>query len=304
MSDTSSDEWLQLTIELAPTSNASVQLDQWEDALEDIGALSITYRDAEDNPVFEPGPGEIALWDSLKLTALFAQGSASAPILRELSARIQSMDVTAVQIEMLPDRHWERAWLDDFAPMPFGDRLWICPREAEPPNAEAVNLRLDPGLAFGTGTHPTTAMCLRWLDANIEQGADVIDYGCGSGVLGIAALLLGAKHVVATDIDPQALQATAENARVNQVESALECVSIETMAGRTANLVLANILARPLVDLAATITGHCAPGGRIVLAGLLVEQEADVRRAYEGAFTDWQRQTDAQWVCLSASRIE
>jgi len=224
--------------------------------------------------------------------------------LRELSARIEWIDIAAVQIEMLPDRHWERTWLDNFVPMRFGERLWVCPREIQPPDADAVNLRLDPGLAFGTGTHPTTAMCLRWLDASLEQGLDVIDYGCGSGVLGIAALLLGAKHVVATDIDPQALQATRDNARVNCVDGRLECVGVEAMEGKTAHLVLVNILARPLIDLSATITAHCKSGGHIVLAGLLDKQEADVRAAYADAFTDWQRECDMPWVCLSAKRCQ
>lgn len=214
-------DWLQLRIDLAPD-----QLPCWESALQAVGALSITYRDGEDNPVLEPGPGEIILWETLNLTALFAQGSDYTRILTDLSGKIDAFDRQAIQVEHLPDRLWSRAWLDDFVPMQFGQRLWICPLALEPPPPPAVVLRLDPGLAFGTGTHPTTAMCLRWLDANDVHNATVVDYGCGSGVLGIAALLLGASHVYATDIDPQAVQASVDNARVNCVGAQLSCTCI------------------------------------------------------------------------------
>ena len=291
------DEWLQLTVDVAPA-----QLERWETALETIGALSITYRDAEDNPVFEPGPGEIALWDSLKLTALFDKGSECATVMRELSAQIADIDVDTIQIETLPDRHWERAWLDDFAPMSFGTRLWICPLALDPPDPNAVNLRLDPGLAFGTGTHPTTAMCLRWLDANDVGRVTVVDYGCGSGVLGIAALLLGAEKVYATDIDPQAMQATRDNARVNEVEDKLVECSAKEVAAVEADVVIANILAAPLIDLAQQLAAICRPGGQIVLSGLLDEQADEVRKAYVPWFENMQRDTDGEWVCLSARR--
>lgn len=290
-------EWLQLTVDIAPT-----QLPRWELALQTIGALSITYRDAEDNPVFEPEPGEITLWDSLKLTALFDQGTEGAQLIRDLSGLIDNVTSNDIQLETLPDRHWERAWLDDFGPMQFGRQLWICPLEIEPPQPQAVVLRLDPGLAFGTGTHPTTAMCLRWLDANELQNNTIIDYGCGSGVLGIAALLLGAKRVYATDIDPQAIQATTANAQVNNVENKLQCCSAEEIERVEVDVVMANILAGPLIKLAETLAKHCATRGRIVLSGLLCEQVDQVWRAYAPWFESRQLDTDAEWACLSATR--
>ena len=290
-------EWLQLTINVAPD-----QLEHWESVLESIGALSITYRDAEDNPVFEPGPGEIALWDSLKLTALFDKGSECAGVMRALSAQIEDVDIDSILVETLPDRHWERAWMDDFEPMSFGSRLWICPLELDPPEPDAVNLRLDPGLAFGTGTHPTTAMCLRWLDANDVTGAEVVDYGCGSGVLAIAALLLGAKKAYATDIDPQAMQATGDNARVNGVGDRLIECSAKEIEKVEVDVVIANILAAPLIDLAETLASLCKTGGRIVLSGLLDEQVDAVWNAYSRWFDDLQRDLDGEWACLTARR--
>jgi len=291
------DEWLQLSVDIAPA-----QLARWELALRAIGALSITYRDAEDNPVYEPGPGEIALWKTLKLTALFDRGSECAGLMHDLSERIDDLDFDNVQFETLPDRHWERAWLDDFGPMQFGRRLWICPLEFEPPPPPAVVLRLDPGLAFGTGTHPTTAMCLRWLDANGVENSTLIDFGCGSGVLGIAALLLGATCVHATDIDPQAMQATRDNAVVNRVENRLHSRSAKEIEGVEVDVVMANILAGPLIDLAKTLANHCVPGGRIVLSGLLGEQAEQVWGAYAPWFESMHRVVDGEWVCLSATR--
>ena len=290
-------EWLQLSVDIAPT-----QLARWELALQAIGALSITYRDAEDNSVFETEPGEITLWDTLKLTALFDQGSGGALLMRDLSAHIDDVECWNIQLETLPDRHWERAWLDDFGPMQFGRQLWICPLEIEPPQPQAVVVRLDPGLAFGTGTHPTTAMCLRWLDANDIQNTTLIDYGCGSGVLGIAALLLGAKLVYATDIDPQAIQATNGNAQINRVENRLQCCSAKEIERVEVDIVIANILARPLIELAETLANHCTLRGRIVLSGLLGEQVDQVWRAYAPWFESMQLITDGEWACLSATR--
>ena len=292
-------DWLQITADVDPE-----RLDAWETALLEVGALSITYRDAHDNPVFEPGPGEIALWESLRITALFPQGSERAEVLGRLTARLDGIDPDAVESEQLPDRHWERAWLDDFAPMNFGDRLWICPLDVEPPAPQAVNLRLDPGLAFGTGTHPTTSLCLRWLDGHDVEGATVVDYGCGSGVLGIAALLLGAREVHATDIDPQALQATRDNAGVNQVAGRLRCSLPEELATVRADVVMANILAGPLVELAPVLTALCERGGYLVLSGLLGEQADAVIEAYQSAFDSFERADQGEWCRISARRSE
>ncbi|MEM7293062.1 MAG: 50S ribosomal protein L11 methyltransferase [Pseudomonadota bacterium] len=293
------DEWLQLTVALPHDA-----LEQWENALQEVGALSITYRDAHDNPVFEPGPGEVTLWESLKLTALFSQGSKSADVLRHLSAAIGSISVDGIQIETFPDRHWERAWLDNFSPTSFGNRLWVVPTGMEPPQPEAVNLRLDPGLAFGTGTHPTTALCLKWLDANDLNSARVIDYGCGSGILGIAALLLGAEQVWATDIDGQALQATQSNAQVNGVAERLHFFVPEQSLPAPVDIVIANILAGPLVNLAPRLASLCLPDSRIVLSGLLAEQFSEVEQAYTPWFHSIEKLDEQEWLCVHGVRNE
>jgi ribosomal protein L11 methyltransferase len=245
----------------------------FEDALLEAGAASITLEDAGDDPVLEPPPGATPLWPCVRIKALFDAAADRAAL------RATFPDAT---FEHIADRAWEREWLKDFRPMRFGRRLWICPGGQRPPldEAGACLLELDPGLAFGTGTHATTALCLEWLDGAQLQGASVIDYGCGSGVLAIAALQLGAATALAVDIDPQALIATRDNARRNQVADRLIVGSPDKTAGRKADILLANILAEPLLELAPAFAERASLGGRIVLSGILRSQAAPVASRY------------------------
>ena len=191
------------------------QVEPLEDWLFARGALSVTLEDEADQPLLEPGPGETPLWDAVRLTALFAGSEDLTPLLGEIPSELCTR-APAVAVPVA-DREWTRVWEDQFHPLQMGERLWICPSWTPPPDPDAINILLDPGLAFGTGTHPTTAMILRWLDSMRVNGLTMLDYGCGSGVLAIAGLLLGAKTATAVDIDPQAIQATLDNAEQNQV---------------------------------------------------------------------------------------
>lgn len=249
----------------------------FEQALLDSGALSITVTDAADQPILEPAPGETPLWSQIIVTALY-EGQSN--LEHRAKAVLQATGEKALDWgqRRFDDEDWSRRWLIDFKPMRFGETLWVCAHHHEPP-ADAVVLRLDPGLAFGTGTHPTTAMCLHWLAANPPTAQRVVDYGCGSGILGIAAALLGAQGVVATDIDPQALQATTENARANAVADLIEATEPEQVDG-TFDLILANILSGPLIELAPKLSQLVRSGGHIVVTGILDDQSEAVQAAY------------------------
>jgi ribosomal protein L11 methyltransferase len=255
-----------------------------EEALQSLGALSVTLQDDADVPVLEPGPGSTPLWPVVQVRGLFEHTADRAAILVGLQ-QLPGADRSAhVEWREVGDEDWARAWMDRFEPMRFGRRLWVVPSGMSiPPGPDQVAVRLDPGLAFGTGTHPTTALCLAWLDAHDVSGKRVIDYGCGSGILGIAAALLGAARVDSVDNDPQALDATADNAARNSVSGRIHCWSPERFAAGPADIVLANILAGPLVELAPRLIGLVGSGGRIVLSGLLEEQVNEVATAYQPA---------------------
>ncbi|HLU60826.1 MAG TPA: 50S ribosomal protein L11 methyltransferase [Gammaproteobacteria bacterium] len=257
--------------------------EQVEDALLAAGAAAVTYRDAADDPVFEPWPGEMPLWQQTRVTGMFPADADVDGIRAVLLAALELEHLPPHRVEILEDRDWTREWLKDFRPLRFGRRLWVVPTAYEPPEPEAVNLVLDPGLAFGTGTHPTTALCLEWLDGQPLEGASVVDYGCGSGILAVAAALLGAEDILATDIDPQALLATRDNAARNGVAERIRtCLPGELGdAGEgTSDVVLANILAGPLVELAPRIVRLLRGNGRLVLSGLLRSQAGEVAEAY------------------------
>jgi len=297
--------WLELKTEVARHD-----VDIAEELLLALGALSITNLDAQDQPILEPGPGETPLWDRVVVVALFP-GDLDPDALRAAFANAwQAACETSppgFRVEGLADQPWERAWLEHFKPMRFGERLWVVPSWTEPPVAGAVNLRLDPGLAFGTGTHQTTALCLRWLDslaaAGSLQDARVLDFGCGSGILAIAAALLGARDVTGVDNDPQAILATRENAQRNGV-TVQALLPREFEAGDVApfDAVVANILAGPLVQLAARIAGSLRPGGELALSGILREQSDEVAAAY-AEWIDWQAPcVDGDWVRLAGRR--
>lgn len=273
-----------------------------EAALLDIGAISITFVDRGDEPVLEPKPGEIRLWSDTLVRALFDESHDPAQGIHRLATRLGAEVGAAARVRPVENQEWERVWLKDWKSMRFGRRLWVCPTAAEAPmEPDAVVVRLDPGLAFGTGTHPTTALCLQILDSLPVVGRSVIDYGCGSGILGIAALKLGAAHVWAVDLDPQALLATRDNASANGVSSRIDVQGVEG-ALRPAYCVIANILAGPLIELAPTLTEACEPRGYLLLSGLLKTQAYAVKAAYGHAFDIVQVVERDDWCCIYARK--
>lgn len=256
------------------------------DFLEEVGAVSVTFMDSQDTPIFEPLPGETRLWGNTDVVALFDAETDMQQIvlLLQQSGVIESN--FAYKIEQIEDKDWEREWMDNFHPMQFGKRLWICPSWRDVPDPNAVNVMLDPGLAFGTGTHPTTALCLQWLDSLDLQGKTVIDFGCGSGILAIAALKLGAKSAIGIDIDPQAILASRNNAEANGVLDRLQLfLAKDQPKDLQADVVVANILAGPLKELAPQIITLVKPQGDLGLSGILATQAQSVCEAYQEAFT-------------------
>lgn len=261
-------------------------IDKTEQTLDDLGAVALTLLDAADHPLHEPGPGETPIWPRVVVQALLPAETSVATVTEALVQAGLIDAATALEWSELADRDWTRAWMDRYRPMQFGHGLWICPSHVEPDPEWPLVIKLDPGLAFGSGTHPTTALCLEWIAA-LAPGdiGRVIDFGCGSGVLAIAAALKGAREVIAIDHDPQALSATLDNARRNGVAdriTAIAPVSLNDLmpAGETAQLVVANILAGPLIELATTLTDRVAPGTALVLSGILPEQAEAVAAAY------------------------
>jgi ribosomal protein L11 methyltransferase len=289
---------------------AALNLEEVEAALLEMGASSITFVDRGDEPVLEPRPGEIRLWSDTLVRALFQESSGAEALgkarnLDRLATRLGAEVGAAARVRPVKNQDWERVWLSDWKSMRFGRRLWVCPTAAEPPDdPSAVVVRLDPGLAFGTGTHPTTALCLQILDSLPVSGRSVIDYGCGSGILGIAALKLGAAHVCAVDLDPQALLATRDNAIRNGVSSSIDVQGVDApgIGLAQAYCVMANILAGPLIELAPKLTGACEPGGYLLLSGLLKTQAHAVKAAYATGFDMVQVVERDDWCCIYARR--
>lgn len=244
------------------------------------GAIAVTFVDSRDDPVLEPLPGEFRLWPATRLQALFdAPGVDIAPLSQALG-----IPAALIRTRVVADRVWEREWLQDFHAMRFGRRLWVCPHHEEVQDPDAVVVKMDPGLAFGTGTHPTTALCLEWLDRNLTRGARVVDYGCGSGVLAIAAVQLGAAEAHCFDIDPQALIATRDNAEANGVGARVQLHNSMESLPRAIDTLLSNILSGPLCNLAPHFAALVRPDGDLVLAGLLEHEVSDVTRAYNACF--------------------
>lgn len=291
---------------------AALSSEAVEAALLEIGASSITFVDRGDEPVLEPMPGEIRLWNDTLVRALLQEsagaGALDAALNLDRLATVLGPHITrTARVRPVENQDWERVWLADWKSMRFGRRLWVCPTAAElPDDPNAVVVRLDPGLAFGTGTHPTTALCLQILDSLPVSGRRVIDYGCGSGILGIAALKLGAAHVTAVDLDPQALLATRDNAIRNGVSSSIDVQGVDApgVDGRLqpAYCVMANILAGPLIELAPKLTAACEPGGYLLLSGLLKTQAYAVKAAYASAFAMVQVVERDDWCCVYARR--
>ncbi len=289
--------WLQILL-----TTAKAQAPLVEQLLEGLGALSVTLGDAGDNPLLEPAPGEQPLWEQIRITGLFPGDSDIEPLRQTLENGLAEQ-YARLEVERLEDQVWERVWLDSFRPMRFGKRLWICPDNLRPEEQDAVVVKLDPGLAFGTGTHPTTALCLAWLDGAAMTGKRIIDFGCGSGILAIAALRLGAELAIAVDHDPQALQATRDNAEKNGVLERLQVHGSETPLEEAADIVLANILAGTLIALQPILTAGVKPGGKLVLSGILEEQWQSVAAAFADAFTFAPPVMQEEWVLLEGTRL-
>jgi ribosomal protein L11 methyltransferase len=292
-------DWIQL--ELTATAATAEQL---ADLLTAAGALAVSFEDEADDPVLEPPPGATTLWPRTVVQGLFAPDADVPAVLRGVQQALGLAAPPACRLRRLKECDWVRVWMDRFQPMRFGDRLWICPTGQTPadPGQAAVTVVLDPGLAFGTGTHETTALCLEWLDRHLQPGWEVIDYGCGSGILAVAAAKLGARHIRAVDIDPQALYATRENARKNQVAERISVHEPAQLPDHPVDCLLANILARPLTELAARFAALVRPGGRLVLSGILRDQAAEVSEAYRKTFAVEPAVMRGDWARLAATR--
>ena len=290
--------WLQLRVD-----TSREQASRIEDALLFAGAVSVTLQDNADQPILEPGLGETPLWDQTRVTGLF-DAEVDTAVTEARAASFLSELLPNARWEQLEDKDWEREWMSHYKPIQCGEKLWICPSWCEPPDPQAVNLLLDPGLAFGTGTHPTTFLCLQWLAQESLAGKTAIDFGCGSGILGIGALLLGAASARGTDIDPQALLASRDNAERNGLAAERFPVYLpEKLPQEPADIMLANILAGPLVELAPQLIALTRIGGRLCLSGILASQAEQVKSAYRQWVDfdeDGQRE---EWVRLSGTRV-
>ena len=291
--------WIQ--VRLDTTSDHAEIL---EDLLLEAGACAVTLQDAKDQPVYEPELGTTPLWQNTVVVGLFDAQTRTDELIPFLESKAGLAPFPHHKIELVEDKDWEREWMTHFHPMQFGQRLWVCPSWKEVPDPNAINLMLDPGLAFGTGTHPTTALCLRWLDQQEQLNEkEIIDYGCGSGILAIAALLLGAHSAVGVDLDPQALEATLENARRNQIPAGKLAVFLPgDEPDEQADVVLANILAGPLTQLAEKLASLTRTGGSIALSGILAEQADDIIKTYEQWFIMDDPVTFDGWAMLSGKR--
>ena len=290
--------WLRITIH-----SFTHDPEQLSELLDATGAVSVTFEDGADQPILEPLPGATHLWSKTQVTGLFAADANPALILDTLRCELEDPQLRA-DVTPVADQDWERAWMDQFQPLRFGRRLWVCPHWHSPPQPDDVNIMLDPGLAFGTGTHPTTALCLEWLDAQELHDKTVIDYGCGSGILAIAAAKLGARRIWAVDYDPQALTATTNNALANQVSERISIHAPEALPDVTADIVLANILSGPLLELAPRFAALVRPGGKLVLSGVLSNQAAALLEKYRTWFNMEPTTTREEWVRLSGQRTD
>jgi len=295
--------WLELSLVVRTEQQPGA-----EEALDDLGALSITLQDAnaetpDEQAIFEPGVGELPLWPTITLNALFDAGTDRRGLAAALGELLPWLEPDQLTFHDVADQDWERAWMDQFKPMPFGHRLWIYPWNIEPPTGdELVIVRLDPGLAFGSGTHPTTALCLEWLDGLDLTGKTITDYGCGSGILAIAALKLGATSAIGVDNDPQALTASIDNAERNDVVDRLAVFLPEDIDAEPADVFIANILAGPLGALAPTFAAAAKPGAPFAISGILDGQQEELLQRYAEWFDELRVDTREDWVRISGRR--
>lgn len=289
-------EWLELSLRADESQQQAIS-----DFLEQSGAQAVTTIDAGDNPILEPAAGTTPLWPQVELIGLFPASTDPQTLVTTLQQKFGA-ELGPVAHRTLADRDWSRVWLDSFKPMRFGARLCICPSHCTPPAEAEVVVDLDPGLAFGTGTHPTTALCLEFLDRLDLAGATLLDFGCGSGILAIAGLKLGAARAICVDNDPQALQATRDNAQRNQVADRIEMVAAGHLNPGCADAVVANILAQPLIELAPTITSAARCGATIALSGLLADQAPVVQNAYQSKCKDFFSRQLEEWLIITMTR--
>jgi len=288
--------WLQLSLKTIATLAPA-----WGEVLSDIGAVAVSFQDAKEEPLYEPDPGKTPLWTMTEIIGLFEHDVNLNTIKTQIKTQLGEEAFQSLHIETIEDQDWERAWMDQFHPMQFGKRLWICPNWEVPPDSAAINIFLDPGLAFGTGTHPTTRLCLEWLEAHPPQHLTVIDYGAGSGILGIAAIKLGAKKVYAVDHDPQALLSTKDNANKNSLteQEMIPLLPQQLDQDTHVDLILANILANPLKELAPTFKKLLKPEGRVVLSGILQPQAEEVLVSYSPWFKKVSFAVLEDWCCIT-----
>ena len=290
--------WIQLRV-----TTTEEKAEQVSDMLMGWGAQAVSFLDAYDTPIYEPMPGEVIYWTNTVVVGLFDAEHPMDKVVNQLKQVSFFKGEPNFKLEQLEDKDWEREWMDNFHPIKFGKRLWVCPSWRDIPDPTAVNVMLDPGLAFGTGTHPTTALCMQWLDATIKPEQSVVDFGCGSGILGIAALKLGAKRVIGVDIDPQAIEASLANAKRNNVEGQIELyLPKDQPKDFQADVVVANILAGPLAELKNVISAYVKPGGLLALSGILESQAQSVIAAYSDEFSFDPIAVQDEWVRLSARK--
>lgn len=292
--------WRQLKI-------AATQADA--EALSDLlflfGAFSVTLKDAQDQPIYEPPLGTTPLWHEVWVSALFTSETDIKPIIQLVSKQIFQNQIPKYDCQEVLEQDWTQTWKEQTLPMLFGKRLWICPSHQKVEQENSVVVTLDPGLGFGTGSHPTTTLCLNWLEANIYGQETMIDYGCGSGILAIAALKLGASQAIAIDNDPQALLACRENAEKNGISPEKIMIDFpEAFSELTADILVANILANPLIELASRLTSFVKPGGKLVLSGILNTQIDAVTKTYESWFEFEAPIILEDWVCLTGSKLD
>lgn len=277
------------------------EVDGIEAFLLDLGACSVTYRDAQDVAILEPAPGKMPLWQDIEITAMFTLCDFNELAISEIINK--KYPGRSIKIAKLQNQIWERTWLEHFKPMAFGEKTWIIPSVFDAVDEEAVNIYLDPGLAFGTGTHATTALCLEWIDSSDLNSLNIIDFGCGSGILAIAALKHGAKQVYCTDIDPQAIESTLVNAESNQVLDGISVIDpgkVSTLI--ELDVVMANILAAPLMTLVDTFHAMLKNDGQLIMSGILAEQEDEIVNKFSNCFVDFQIKNTEDWISVYARK--
>ncbi len=288
--------WIQIKVDTTEKKASKIN-----NILSGFGASSVTYMDTVDNPVYEPLPGETKLWNKTTVIGLFEADADIAPITEFLN-KTYGKKIT-VRVEQLEDKDWVREWMNNFHPIQCGSKLWICPSWCEVPDTNAVNVMLDPGLAFGTGTHPTTFMCLNWLDSLDLKDKEIVDFGCGSGILAVSALKLGAKSAIGIDIDPQAVESSTQNAERNGVKDRLSLyLPSEQPQEIKADVLVANILAGPLRELAPTLKDMVKPNGKFAISGIIQNQCEELVKIYSEWFELDEPVFKEEWVRISGIR--